>query len=182
MQNLGLSDSTPRSDGWLKSLFWPTIASDVDVDYVTTQGFWVCLATGFFSLLLITGAGALAAVYAFALFLLGACGVRQRSRFAAVTLLVLQLPGLIRPGIAGLMIFAFLLANARAIWLAHRWRESGEIDLTPPPMQQNLTDLLSDRMPRLLWPKGRYVYYVLATLSILTLPFAFNFAPHAPRA
>ena len=39
MQNLGLSDSTPKTESRLKSLFWPSISSDVDVDYLTTQGF-----------------------------------------------------------------------------------------------------------------------------------------------
>jgi hypothetical protein len=32
MRNLGLSESTPASESRLKSLFWPGIRSDVDVD------------------------------------------------------------------------------------------------------------------------------------------------------
>jgi hypothetical protein len=85
MQTLGLSDSTPRTEGRLKSLFWPTITNDADVDYLTTQGFWVCalIAAMTFVLgflmhaVLITS---LVAVY----YLLAAIGVRQRSRFAAL--------------------------------------------------------------------------------------------------
>src|SRR6266436_4591073 len=34
MQTLGLSDSTPRSESRLKSLFWPSIQSSSDVDYL----------------------------------------------------------------------------------------------------------------------------------------------------
>ncbi len=42
MQTLGLGTSDSRSEGRLKSLFWPSVRSDVDVDYLTTQGFWIC--------------------------------------------------------------------------------------------------------------------------------------------
>jgi hypothetical protein len=38
MQSLGLSGSRPRTEGKLKSLFWPSIASDTDVDYLAV---WV---------------------------------------------------------------------------------------------------------------------------------------------
>ena len=42
MQTLGLSNPEPRSEGRFKSLFWPTIKTADDVDYLGTQGFWVC--------------------------------------------------------------------------------------------------------------------------------------------
>jgi hypothetical protein len=42
MQTLGLTDSAPRTEGRLKSLFWPSIKTGDDVDYLGTQGFWVC--------------------------------------------------------------------------------------------------------------------------------------------
>ena len=41
MQTLGLTDSAPRTEGRLKSLFWPSIKTGDDVDYLGTQGFWV---------------------------------------------------------------------------------------------------------------------------------------------
>jgi hypothetical protein len=43
MQILGLSDSTPRSESRFKTLFWPSIRHEYDVDHVTRQGFWICL-------------------------------------------------------------------------------------------------------------------------------------------
>ena len=46
MQTLGLSDSTIRSESRLKSLFWPSIQSGADVDYLAVQGFWVCTMVG----------------------------------------------------------------------------------------------------------------------------------------
>jgi hypothetical protein len=42
MQTLGISDSTSRSESRLKSLFWPSIESGADVDYLAVQGYWVC--------------------------------------------------------------------------------------------------------------------------------------------
>jgi len=43
MQTLGLSDSTPRTESRWRALLWPTIRNEGDFDYITTQGFWVCL-------------------------------------------------------------------------------------------------------------------------------------------
>ena len=42
MQQLGLSDSTPRTESRFRNLFWPTIRNDGDLDYLTEQGFWIC--------------------------------------------------------------------------------------------------------------------------------------------
>src|SRR5437588_3345753 len=57
MQTLGLSDSTTRSESRLKSLFWPSIQSGADVDYLAVQGFWVCTIVGVWSLVFLTLAG-----------------------------------------------------------------------------------------------------------------------------
>ena len=50
MQTLGLSESTPRTDSRLKSLFWPSITSGADVDYLGAQGYWVCSAIAILTL------------------------------------------------------------------------------------------------------------------------------------
>lgn len=52
MQTLGLSDSTVRTEGRLKSLFWPSIQTGADVDYLAVQGFWVCTIVGSLGLFL----------------------------------------------------------------------------------------------------------------------------------
>src|SRR5262250_1864628 len=54
MQTLGLSDSTVRTESRLKSLFWPSIQSGADVDYLAVQGFWVCTIVGVLGLVLLT--------------------------------------------------------------------------------------------------------------------------------
>ena len=53
MQTLGLLDSTPRTEGRLKNLFWPSIRNEVHVDYLGRQGFWVCFLVAAFTVLFI---------------------------------------------------------------------------------------------------------------------------------
>lgn len=57
MQTLGLSDSTTRSEGRLKSLFWPSIKNGADVDYLGAQGYWVCTLIAIVSLYFLCGHG-----------------------------------------------------------------------------------------------------------------------------
>jgi hypothetical protein len=50
MQTLDLSGSEVRSESRLKSLFWPSIRTGSDLDYLGTQGFWVCTVVAAVSL------------------------------------------------------------------------------------------------------------------------------------
>src|SRR5690242_10809571 len=85
MQTLGLSESTPRPEKRLKNLFWPTIENDVDLDYITEQGFWVCwFVAGVTEIFSIFAGHALAALFDSIFFLLAGVGVRMRSRGAAI--------------------------------------------------------------------------------------------------
>src|SRR5579862_7877467 len=162
MQTLGLSDSTPRTEGRLKSLFWPSITSDVDVDYLTTQGFWICFIVCCFNLVGSVLAGAVVAGALESLFyFIGGVGVRERSRVAAAAVLAAYvLDGVVLQkfsgnglGIGRILFTALLLSNLRAIWMAARWRESGEPDVSPERMAASFADNISDRMPAFLWPK-----------------------------
>lgn len=165
MQTLGLATSTPKTESRLKTLLWPSVRSQGDVELLTHQGFWVCT---------VVAAGTL--VFAFfqraivlellssAYFFLGGIGVRCRSRIAAVCVLLAYLlstaavlrflatPG----GIIRLVFLALLLANARAIWLSAKL----------PPAPKSYEDQVaagadfSDRFPKLVWPKLQWVFYV----------------------
>ena len=86
MQTLGLSDSTPRQESRLKSLFWPTIQNEGDVDYLTQQGFWICFIVALITLVteFISG-NLLAGSFEFIFYFLSGIGIRERSRFAAVS-------------------------------------------------------------------------------------------------
>src|ERR1700757_2571948 len=92
MQTLGLSDSTTRSEGRLKSLFWPSIQSGADVDYLGAQGYWVCALVGGTSFLFAILQGRpILGVTLLLFFYFGGVGVRERVLFAAVIVFVYYL-------------------------------------------------------------------------------------------
>jgi hypothetical protein len=178
MQTLGLSDSTPRTESRLRALFWPTIRNDVDFDYVTAQGFWICFAVG-----LLTAAVSLfngtapEGLFEGAFFLLAGMGVRQRSRIAgqaAFAAYLLRALVLIRyyarpPGFLDCVFLALLFANIRGNWLSARWAKEQGVTEPPVRLNQTIGDRLSDQLPRVVWPKGRFLFYALAGVEVALL-------------
>jgi hypothetical protein len=168
MQTLGLSDSTARSDSRLKSLFWPSIQSGADVDYLAVQGFWVCTVVGIVSLffLAVSAHQPIIGVLVFLLFHLGGIGVREHNPFAAAIVLFYYLadflasavflfvnsPGL---GVLRVIIMALLLSNLRATGIAGGWKPDSEEAALPPRMGETFSDKFSDLWPAFIWPKGK---------------------------
>jgi hypothetical protein len=193
MQTLGLSESTPRSEGRLKALLWPTIHNDTDLEYVTEQGFWICAivsAVSLWGLLKINSlpiqiVGFLEVLF----FFLGGIGVRQRSKFAAIAVLVAYSAGYAlrvaavgasmvnqvatqsMGGIVGIVIIALLLANVRGVWQAAAWQRPAD---EPPPIRlaETFKDKFVDRMPEIVWPKARIVFNILAGLEFVLIALA----------
>jgi tetratricopeptide (TPR) repeat protein len=179
MQTLELSDSTPRTpESRLKSLFWPSIQSGADVDYLAVQGFWVCIVIAVLSVAVLAvnghpGSGGLVLLY----FYLGGIGVRERSRFSAVAVLlffaldtVVSLRVLIfSPGalVVRTIITALLLSNLRATWINSRWKPGSEEAAPPPRLGDTLADRFSDQWPAWVWPKVRVLYYVFVAGYLL---------------
>jgi hypothetical protein len=92
MQTLGLSDSTTRTESRLKSLFWPSIQSGADVDYLAVQGFWVCTIVGAMSMaFLVFNRQPITGLLIFLLFHFGGIGVREHNPFAAAITLIYYL-------------------------------------------------------------------------------------------
>jgi hypothetical protein len=165
METLNLSDSTPRSENRLKSLFWPSIQNATDVDYLGTQGFWVCTFVAVVSLVFLVATGQpIAGLATFLLFYLGGVGVRERSRYAAAVVLLayvieIFVSGL---GVVRVIITALLLSNLGATWIASRWKpESAEAALAPR-LAETLADKFADQWPTWLWPKVRILYYIFS--------------------
>jgi hypothetical protein len=170
MQTLGLSDSTPRSESRLKSLFWPSIQSGADVDYLAVQGFWVCTSVGLVSLVFLAAAQPITAILVFLLFHLGGVGVREHNPFAAAIVLAYYLvdflasaffllttsPGI---GVVRVIVIALLFSNLRATWIASGWKPESEEAALPPRMGDTIADKLSDKWPALIWPKIKWLYY-----------------------
>jgi hypothetical protein len=172
MQTLGLSDSTPRSEGRLKSLFWPSIQTGSDVDYLGAQGYWVCTVIAVFSFVLsvLSGhpiAGALVSLF----YYLGGVGVRERSPYAAAAVLVMYMVDALvpRPGVITVFIGALLLSNLRATWIAANWKADSEESILPPRLAEAWSDRFADRLPMWLWPKVRVAYYVFSGCVLLML-------------
>lgn len=163
METLGLSDSTPRSESRLKSLFWPSIATASDVDYLGAQGYWICLlvAVVSFIFLAMTGqaitGGAILLFYYF-----GGVGVRERSRYAAAVVFAMYaLDTLVGGvGVVRIMIGALLLSNLRATWIAATWKPDSDEAALPPRLNETWSDKLADRFPMWIWPKARIAYYI----------------------
>jgi len=139
METLGLSDSSARSYGRFKSLFWPSIQNGTDVDYLETQGYWVCTIVAAFSF-------------------------RERSRYAALAVLLMYaLDSLLTaPGVVRILITALLFSNLRATWMASNWEAGSEAAILPPRMAETLGDKFADRLPQWLWPKVRIPYHIFA--------------------
>ena len=57
---------------------------------------------------------------------------------------------------------ALLLAIVRAIWMASKWRSSGNVDESPAPLSDTFGDRLSDKLPTTVWPKTRMLFCVFA--------------------
>ena len=182
MQTLGISDSTPRGDSRLKSLFWPSIESGVDVEYLAVQGFWVCTLVAALSFVFLLAARQpVLAVVVFLLFYLGGVGVREHSRFAATIVFVYyivdtmaSLRSLVAsPGgiVIRVIIAALLLSNLRATWIAARWKFGSDEAALPPRLSDTLTDKFANKWPTWLWPKVRVAYYILSTGLLLLVGF-----------
>ena len=172
MQTLGLSDSTTRTESRLKSLFWPSIQSGADVDYLAVQGYWVCTFVGVVSLIFLALARQpITGTLVLLLFHLGGVGVREHNPFAAAIILVYYVfdflasllllfatsPGI---GVLRIIIIALLLSNLRATWIAAGWKPDSEEAALPPRLGETLFDKLADKWPAFIWPKVKAVYYV----------------------
>ncbi len=170
METLGLSDSTPRSENRLKSLLWPSVESGADVDYLGSQGYWLCTIIAVASLVLYSLTGQLIlGILALLYYFLGGVGVRERSRYAATLVFLLYFLDMIFSGVGVVKILftALLLSNVRATWIAARWKPESEEAALPPRLNQTFADKFADQLPRWLWPKVRILYYILSAVTII---------------
>lgn len=172
MQTLDLSGTAPQSENRLKSLFWPSIHNATDVDYLGWQGYWICALVAVFSFLMSSMAGhPIAGFCTLLYFYFGGVGVREKSVFAAIVVLILFLADtVVAPGILKIFGCVLLLSNMRATFIASFWDPGVAEAEAPMRFNDTWTDKLADQLPAWLWPKIRYGYYVFAVLFLaLTL-------------
>lgn len=187
MQTLGLQGESKRSDGRLKSLFWPTVENAWDVDYLGQQGFWVCLIISVFQFglgvllgggnLFVIVLGFLGAITYFA----GGIGVREKSWPAAAVVLALGVfdflaalasGALLSPvGAVRVLVIGLLFSNLRATFIASEWKPPAEGEDHPERFSETFFDKLVDIWPPKLWPVLRIPFYVLGSLWCLVSLF-----------
>jgi hypothetical protein len=165
MQTLGLSDSTPRTESRLKALFWPSIQTGSDVDYLGAQGYWVCTIVALVSLIaLIFRGNSILGPLIFLFYYVGGVGVRERSRYAAAVVLLMYVMDALfaRPGVLTVLLSALLFSNLRATWIASSWKPDSEAAALPPRFADTWSDKFADKLPAFLWPKVGVLYYVFS--------------------
>jgi hypothetical protein len=165
MQTLGLSDSTPRTENRLKSLFWPSIQSGADMDYLGSQGYWICMLVAVMSVVVLVATGHLiAGLFTFLFYYVGGIGVRERSLYAAAIVFVMFALEIVGSGVnvVRVLFAAVLLSNLRAVWIASRWKPESEEASLPARLNETWTDKLADQLPLWLWPKVRFAFYVFS--------------------
>jgi hypothetical protein len=165
MQTLGLSDSPPRTESRIQSLFWPSIQTGSDVDYLGAQGYWVCTAAAVLAFLFSVISGhAIVASVVLLFYYLGGVGVRERSRYAAAVVLIFFAADTLTsgPNLLRVLMGALLMSNFRATWIASRWKPGSEEAVLPPRLGETWGDKFSDKLPEWLWPKVRVPYYVFS--------------------
>jgi hypothetical protein len=181
MQTLGLADAGERSDGRLKSLFWPSVQSGADVDYLGAQGYWICalIAVVSFVFSLMQGSPLLA-ITLLLFFYFGGVGVRQRDPLAAgmvflfyavdtvTTVFFMVFASPWGMSVFRILVTALLLSNVRATWIASKWKTDSEEAALPPRLNETWSDKFADQLPTVLWPKARIAYYIFGA-CVLTL-------------
>ena len=111
-------------------------------------------------------------------FYLGGVGVRERSRYAALAVLLMYVLDslLTAPGVVRILITALLISNLRATWIASNWKADSEAAILPPRIAETLADKFADRLPPWLWPKVRMPYYIFAGVLLVGVVAAMLFA------
>jgi hypothetical protein len=164
--------------GRLKSIFWPTVENQWDVDHLCRQGFWICtiiagvqLILSFFSGNGVTQVFAVAAAVVFAI---GAMGVREASWPAAALVFALYSMNLLYgmamghfPGVITIIATGILLANVRAAFIASTWKPPAEGEDRPTRFSETLGDKFADQIPAKLWPALQIPFFGLASLLLL---------------
>ncbi|HKV06313.1 MAG TPA: hypothetical protein VJO53_14550 [Candidatus Acidoferrales bacterium] len=169
MQTLDLSGTAPKSENRLKSLFWPTIHTATDVDYLGSQGYWICAIVAVFSFVgSVTTGHPIAGFFLLLYYYLGGVGVRQRNVFAAIVVFIMFFADTIfAPGILKFFGCVILLSNLRATFIASFWDPGVAEAEAPMRLDETWGDKFADKFPSWLWPKIVYGYYVFAVLFLL---------------
>ncbi|HEX4155850.1 MAG TPA: hypothetical protein VHY48_09565 [Acidobacteriaceae bacterium] len=178
MSILGLDGRPQRENNIFQRIFWPGNHAG-EADALGQQGFWVCLVVGLLSAAVALWTGhPLLALLTLAFYWLGGMGVREHSVTAAIIValgyiasLAIVIIGGRFPGLLDIAITAILIGNIRGTYVASSWQAKGDPEVFPSRMNTTFFDWLVDQIPAKLWPKGRYVFFLVSAVYgvLLTL-------------
>ena len=139
------------------------------MDYLGTQGFWVCTFVAILSFVVSAFSGhEILGTVVWLVFFLGGVGVREHSRYAAAVVFTLYLLDTISAQSAlRVAIAAVLFSNLRATWIASTWNPESSEAVPPPRLAETWSDKFSDTLPAWLWPNIRIPFYVLSIAFLL---------------
>ena len=138
MQTLGLSDSTPKSEGRLRALLWPTIVSDVAASTVGQNALYACVGVGALTIILVVlRIAPVDSLLDAALFLMLGIGVRQFSMAASILALLLYVTNVAMSiahgvigagGVVAVIITSLFISSVRAALFMRRHKGALQID------------------------------------------------------
>lgn len=159
METLGLSPSTPKPTSRIRELFWPKIEDEVAAVTAARNAMFACMVvailTGISAALTGQSSWVLLDVL---LFVLAGIGVRQLSRAAAITALLMYALAWLGTGgfsILRPLILAILLGGVRAATFAHHLKSDVREAVANPAMDttgMSRISILLEELPRRAWP------------------------------
>ena len=140
------------------------------MDYLGTQGFWVCTLVVILSFVVHAFTGhEILGITVLLFFFLGGVGVRKHSRYAAALVLISYLVDTVATGPSALRIgiAAVLFSNLRATWIASTWNSESREATPPPRLADTWSDKFCDTMPMWLWPNVRIPFFVFSIAFLM---------------
>jgi signal peptidase I len=179
METLGISPSTPKPTSRLKELFWPTIEDEVAAVTAARNAMYACLFIAAMSGAVGLMAGQTWVLVDVLLFAMAGIGVRQLSRAAAITAMLMYALAWLGTGgfsILRPIVLAILLGGVRAAAFAHHLKNDAREAVANPPMDTSAMSrigILLEELPRRAWPAIHGPFLVmlglLVTLNLLAL-------------
>jgi signal peptidase I len=173
METLGLSPSTPKPTSRLRELFWPKIEDEVAAVTAARNAMYACLfiaaATGVSGLLAGQSLWILLDVLLYAL---AGIGVRQLSRAAALTALLMYALAWLGTGgfsILRPIMLAILLGGVRAATFAHHLKSEAREAVANPAMDtsgMSRVGIILEELPRRAWPSLHGPFLVVLGLLV----------------
>jgi signal peptidase I len=180
METLGLSPSNPKPTSRIRDLFWPVIDDEVAAVTAARNAMYACLfiaaITGVFGLM----GGQPWVLIDVLLFTMAGIGVRQLSRAAAITaLLIYALAWLGTGGFSILrpLILVILLGGVRAAAFAHHLKKDDREAAANPAMDTTTMSRLGvvlEELPRRAWPLIHGPFLVVLGLLVAINLLALN--------